>query len=76
MRIGRGLENGLKGGFEGIEEGENGFGEDLEIGFVLRHFVEVGKHALQSGTIGVDALMESAERVERDRGLQGALERR
>ena len=51
MRIEGGLENGLKGGFEGIEEGENGFGEDLEIGFVLRHFVEVGKHALQSVAI-------------------------
>ena len=40
MKIERGLENGLKGGFEGIEEGENGFGEDLEIGFVLRHYGE------------------------------------
>ena len=46
MKIEGGLENGLKGGFEGIEEGENGFGEDLEIGFVFGHFVEVGKHAL------------------------------
>ena len=45
------MENGLKGGFEGIEEGENGFGEDLEIRFVLRHFVEVGKHALKSVAI-------------------------
>lgn len=51
MKIEGGLENGVKGGFEGIEEGENGFGEDLEIGFVLCHFVEVGKHALQSVTI-------------------------
>ena len=51
MKIEGGLENRLKGGFEGIEEGENGFGEDLEIGLVLSHFVEVGKHALQSVTI-------------------------
>ena len=70
------MENGSKGRFEGIEEGENGFGEDLEIGFVFGHFVEIGKHALNRLAIRCDALVKRAESVERHRALQRALKGR
>ena len=72
----RGLEDGLEGGLEGIEERENEFGEDLEIGFVLCHFVEIGKHALDGVAIRFDPVMKRAESVQRHRRLERALERR
>ena len=75
-RMKRGLEDGLEGGLEGIEERENEFGEDLEIGFVLCHFVEIGKHALDGVAIRFDPVMKRAESVQRHRGLERALERR
>ena len=67
------MDQRIKSGFERIKEGENGFGEDLKIGFVLCHFMEIIQHTLNRLSIRFESLVKCAKSVERHCGLESVL---
>ena len=67
------MDQRIKSGFERIKEGENGFGEDLKIRFVLCHFMEIIQHALNRFSIRFESLMKCAKSVERYSRLESVL---